>query len=46
MREMLEAFEDWFYEVPADRIIPVLLKIALGLLHGHVHRFVRVVKIL
>ena len=30
MREMLEAFEDWFYEVPADRIIPVLLKIALG----------------
>jgi hypothetical protein len=32
MREMLEAFEDWFYEVPAERIIPVLLKIALGVL--------------
>lgn len=32
MREMLEAFEDWFYEIPAERIIPVLLKIALGLI--------------
>ena len=32
MREMLEAFEDWFYEVPAERIVPVLLKIALGVL--------------
>lgn len=26
MREMLEDFEDWFYEIPAKRIIPVLLK--------------------
>lgn len=32
MREMLEAFLGWFYEVPAERIIPVLLKIALGVL--------------
>lgn len=30
MRKMLEGFEDWFYEVPAKRIIPVLLIIALG----------------
>lgn len=30
MRELLEDFEDWFYEVPAKRIIPVLLIIALG----------------
>lgn len=32
MREMLEDFLDWFYEVPAKRIIPVLLIIALGVL--------------
>lgn len=25
MREMLEDFEDWFYEAPAKWIIPVLL---------------------
>ena len=29
---MLEDFVDWFYEVPAKRIIPVLLIIALGML--------------
>lgn len=32
MREMLEDLVDWFYEVPAKRIIPVLLIIALGVL--------------
>lgn len=32
MREMLEDFLEWFYEVPAKRIIPVLLIIALGVL--------------
>ena len=32
MREMLEDFEDWFYEVPPKRIIAVLLIIALGVL--------------
>lgn len=32
MREMLEDFLNWFYEVPAKRIIPVLLIIALGVL--------------
>lgn len=32
MREMLEGFEDWFYEVPPKRIIAVLLIIALGVL--------------
>lgn len=32
MREMLEAFMDWFFEVPPERIIPVLLIIALGVL--------------
>ena len=32
MREMLEDFLDWLYEVPAKRIIPVLLIIALGVL--------------
>ena len=25
MREMLEYFEDWFYELPVKRVIPVLL---------------------
>lgn len=30
MREMLEDFEDWFYEAPAKRIIAVILIIALG----------------
>lgn len=32
MRKMLEDFEDWFYEVPANRIIPVLLIIAFTVL--------------
>lgn len=32
MREMLEAFVDWFYEVPAKRVLPVLLIIGLGVL--------------
>lgn len=32
MRKMLEGFEDWFYEVPAKRTIPVLLIIGLGVL--------------
>lgn len=32
MRKMLEDFEDWFYEVPAKRTIPVLLIIGLGVL--------------
>ena len=32
MREMLEHFVDWFYEVPAKRVLPVLLIIALGVL--------------
>lgn len=32
MREMLEDSLNWFYEVPAKRIIPVLLIIALGVL--------------
>lgn len=30
MREMLEDFEDWFYELPLKRVIPVFLIIALG----------------
>lgn len=32
MREMLENFVDWFYELPAKRTIPVLLIIGLGVL--------------
>lgn len=32
MRKMLEDFEDWFYEVPANRIIHVLLTIAFTVL--------------
>lgn len=32
MREMLEYFVDWFCEVPAKRVLPVLLTIALGVL--------------
>ena len=36
MREMLEDFLDWFYEVPAKRVIPVLLIIALGVLFNSI----------
>ena len=32
MREMLEDFEDWFYEAPPKRVVAVLLIIELGVL--------------